>query len=179
MGAANIPCSDIYAHQQLGWGLALYIYACLIYRMDSPVMGSIGEPYFTCNVLIPHPMIHLLLSTLPWPGLRVYTSCVVRDMRSEARGTGCEVWGICTGRGARGMRHVVCGTGYVVCSAGQRAWAWLGDLGAQCMSACLLHPNDTSKQPSFQNSAESTIVLLKILNRNNIQTTKTRFEVLL
>lgn len=112
----------------------MYIYACLIHRMDSPVMGGTGEPYFTCNVLIPHPMIHILLSTLPLPGLRVYTSCVVRDMRYEARGTGCEVWGICTGRGARGMRHVVCGTRYVVCSAGQRAWVWLGDLGAQRMS---------------------------------------------
>ncbi len=83
----------------------MYIYACLIHRMDSPVMGGTVEPYFTCNVLIPHPMIHLLLSTLPLPGLHVYTSCVVRDLRYEARGTGCEVWGICTGRGARGMRQ--------------------------------------------------------------------------
>jgi hypothetical protein len=134
LGAANIPCSDIYAHQQIGRGLALHIYACLIHRMDSPVMRGAGEPYFSCTVLIPHPIIHLLLSTLPLPGLCVYTSCVVRDMRYEAGGTGCEVWGICTGRRARGMRHVVCGTRYVVCSA-----------GALCMPACLLHPNDNSK----------------------------------
>ncbi len=115
VGAANIPCSDIYmiyTPQKIGWGLALYIYACLIHRMDSPVMGGTGEPYFTCNVLIPHPMIHILLSTLPLPGLHVYTIAwyEIWDTRREVQGAryGAYARGAGTWYEARGMWHAVC-----------------------------------------------------------------------
>jgi hypothetical protein len=101
--------------QQIGWGLVLYIYACLVNRMDSSIMGGSGEPYFTCNVLIPHPMIHLLLSTLPLPGLRVYTSCWydIWDTRREVQGARYGAYARGVRYRVRGMRHLVWGTWYV------------------------------------------------------------------
>ncbi len=116
VGAANIPCSVIYmiyTPQQIGCGLALYIYACLIHRMDSPVMGGTGEPYFTCNVLIPHPMIHyysIVNFALSW------SACVhqLRGTRYEIRGARYRVRRMGHMHGARGTWYEARGMWHAV-----------------------------------------------------------------